>query len=205
MSISNHELVAYLVHVGALKTPVLIDAFHSIDRADFIRPESREMAYKDYPIPIGLGQTISQPYTVAFMLELLQPHIGEKILDVGSGSGWTTALLAKAVGPRGEVVGVEVVPELVAYGRKNLKKYKLDNARIEFAGLLIGWQENAPFDKILVSAAGEDVPERLVSQVAGGGTMVIPVQSAILRIHKNKDGKLRTETYEGFSFVPLIR
>lgn len=203
MAHSNHELIAYLMSTGILKTAALIDAFRSVDRADFIPQESIGVAYEDYPIPIGWGQTISQPYTVAFMLELLQLEPGQKVLDIGSGSGWTTALLSKAVGPNGDVVGVERVPELVSYGQENLRKYRFDNARIEFAES-IGWPAGAPFDRVLVSAAGKEVPKALLKQLRPGGVMVIPVENTIVKIQKDDSGKAHEEVFGGFAFVPLI-
>ena len=106
---SKEELVAHLErNTGVLKTPVLKAAFKVVDRKDFVAGDYAIEAYEDYPLPIGYGQTISQPTTVAFMCELLGPKRGDKILDLGSGSGWTTALLAHVVGPEGSVVGVEI-------------------------------------------------------------------------------------------------
>ncbi len=130
---SNKELVEHLIKRGVLKTPKIIEAFKKIDRKDFVKEEFLEEAYFDTPLPIGFGQTISQPYTVAFMLELLEPKEGDTVLDIGSGSGWTTALLAYIVGNKGKVIGVERIKELVEFGKKNLAKYKFKNAHIELA------------------------------------------------------------------------
>ncbi|OGG48169.1 protein-L-isoaspartate O-methyltransferase [Candidatus Kaiserbacteria bacterium RIFCSPHIGHO2_01_FULL_51_33] len=187
-----------------LKTPRIREAFEKIDRADFILPEYRGEAYEDYPLPIGQGQTISQPTTVAFMLELLAPKRGQKILDVGCGSGWTSALLAEVVGEKGSVLGLERVPELVAFGQKNLGKYHFLQARIERAGEELGRASEAPFDRILVSAAAEKLPETLIEQLALEGVMVVPVRDAIVKITKNRNGTLETKRHEGFAFVPLI-
>jgi len=119
---NNKELIKHLIARNVLKTKAIIDAFQAVDRIDFVPLKYLDEAYGDYPLPIGYGQTISQPFTVAFMLELLQPQKGDKILDVGSGSGWTTALLAHIVQEEGSVRGIELIPELVAFGKKNLNK-----------------------------------------------------------------------------------
>ena len=160
--------------------------------------EYSDEAYGDYPLPIGHGQTISQPYTVAYMLELLQPERGDRVLDVGSGSGWTAALLASIVGPDGRVWGTEIIPELVEFGRANLAKYNFKNATIERAAGL-GLPEHAPYDKILVSAAADDVPDSLLDQLAPGGIMVIPIKTSVWKITHTE-----REEHPGFAFVPLI-
>ena len=122
---SKEELLFHLEEAtGVLKSPSLKKAYLQIDRKDFVLPKYEDEAYEDHPLPIGYGQTISQPTTVFFMLELLSAKLGDHILDVGSGSGWTTALLGSIVGKKGGVVGVDIVSELVEYGRNNLKKYK---------------------------------------------------------------------------------
>ena len=198
------QLVHTLQENGVLKSSKLRDAFLQIDRKDFIPAEFQEQAYSDYPLQIGYDQTISQPSTVAFMLELLDPKQGEKILDIGSGSGWTTALLAFLVGSKGKVFGVELVPKLVAFGAENLKKYNFPQAAILQAGKNLGLAKEAPFDKILVSAAAQDFPETLLSQLKEGGTLVIPVRDAIWSCKKLSQGKAEIKKFEGFAFVPLI-
>jgi protein-L-isoaspartate(D-aspartate) O-methyltransferase len=187
-----------------LKTKQIIEAFQKVDRKDFVLPEYYDEAYGDYPLPIGFGQTISQPTTVAIMLEFLSPKKNEKILDVGSGSGWTTALLAHIVGTEGKVRGVEIIPELVIFGRHNLSKYGFPWARILPAGKEIGLPEEAPFDKIMVSASAKELPDKLVSQLKKGGTMVIPVLDTLYKVRKLSDGKLKIQSLPGFSFVPLV-
>ena len=161
-------------------------------------------AYEDCALPIGYGQTISQPYTVAFMLELLGPKEKDKILDVGSGSGWTTALLSKIVGEKGKVFGLERIPELVDFGKKNLSKYGFNNYKIMQAKETLGLSEEAPFDKILVSATAQDLPQDLIDQLRIGGIMVIPIKDAILKIVKLSENKTDTQKFIGFAFVPLI-
>lgn len=198
------EIVDALVRSGALKTQVIIEAFSRVDRKDFVPQDFQEYAYGDYPLPIAFEQTISQPTTVAFMLELLQPQQGEKILDIGSGSGWTTALLAFLVGKEGKVFGVERIPELVAFGAKNLKKYDFPQATIVQAEKILGFRKEAPFDKILVSAAAQSFPEALLSQLKEGGLLVMPVRDTMWRVKKLAQGKTEIQKFEGFAFVPLI-
>lgn len=201
---NQKSLTEKLIAQGVLKTPEIITAFRKIDRKNFVLPEFKAESYDDCPLPIGYEQTISQPWTVAFMLELLEPKNGERILDIGSGSGWTTALLASIVGEQGVVFGVERIPELVAYGAKNLDTYKFAHSKILMAGPIFGLPKEAPFDKILVSAAADTMPEDLVLQLKLGGTLVIPIQNQIWKIIKRADKKLNIEKFDGFAFVPLI-
>jgi protein-L-isoaspartate(D-aspartate) O-methyltransferase len=200
---SNSEMVDYLIDVGALHSSDIIEAFRNVDRADFVHDRSVEDIYEDYPLGIGLGQTISQPRTVAMMLEMLSPKKGQKILDIGSGSGWTTALLAYIAGESGSVIGVERVAELVRFGRKNLEKYNFKNAKIMEAGDELG-VEGEKFDRILVSAAAEKFPYELKNQLKVGGKIVIPVQNSIYEMTKDENGKLDGVEHYGFTFVPLI-
>ena len=190
-----------MISAGVLNSKDIIKAFENIDRSDFIKPEYISEAYEDYPLPIGQGQTISQPTTVAFMLELLQPKRGHKILDVGSGSGWTTALLAQIVGRKGKVIGTEIVSDLVKFGQQNLAKYDLPQAKIVKSNL-VGYPEEAPYDRILVSASANKLPKELIEQLASDAIMVLPIESSIFKI-KAKKGKIETEEFPGFSFVPL--
>ena len=192
-----------------LKSKNIEEALVAIDRASFVPEELKDEAYEDYALPIGHGQTISQPTTVVFMLELLGAQEGEKILDVGSGSGWTTALLSNLVGESGSVLGLERVPELVEMGQKNLtrtsrlSRLNLDNVRIEQAGEELGRVNEGPYDRILVSATTAEIPKELVQQLRGGGVMVIPVGDSICQITRESDG-YRQKCYPGFVFVPLV-
>lgn len=179
-------------------------AFAKVKRAGFVLPEHTSMAEYDIPLPIGFGQTISQPTTVRFMLEWLEPEPGNKILDVGSGSGWTTALLANIVGPKGTVYAVELIPELVEFGKDNCKRLGIKNARFYEAGIEYGLPRHAPYDRILVSAAGDQIPKNLMDQLKVGGKLVIPIKNDILEIEKLADGQLQTDTHPGFVFVPLV-
>lgn len=198
------QLLSKLERSGVLRTPQIKEAFKRIDRKDFVKPEYKDFAYEDKPFPIGGGQTISQPTTVAFMLERLQPVKGDRVLDVGSGSGWTTALLSFLVDGDGEVIGLERINELVKFGQVNLKKYGFDQAEIRQADDdKLGYLQKAPYDKILVSAAAQEVPQQLVDQLKEGGVMVIPVKSSLFKITKQSQD-YQKEEYYGFSFVPLV-
>ena len=203
---SNQELVNYLKERKVLKTKEIINAFLKIDRKDFVKEEYKDQAYLDTPFPILMGQTISQPYVVAFMLELLQPQKGQKILDIGFGSGWTTSLLAEIVGENGKVYGIEIIPEVFEFGKKNIEKYNFLQKGIVEVFLMDGskgFSEKAPFDKILVSAASKKIPEDLIIQLKKNGILVIPDTEGIWKIKKIND-KIEKEYYYGFVFVPLV-
>lgn len=200
----NSNLVKEMLLSGFLSSETIAQAFKEIDRKDFIDPENRPFAYEDRPLPIGYGQTISQPSTVAFMLEKLNPTAGDKVLDIGSGSAWTVALLSYLVGGKGSVLGIEIVPELIEFGRKNLRKYNLKNAEIKRAGNLPGARSEGPFDKILVSAASDHIPIDLLDQLKSEGTLVMPVKGTIQIVRKGIDGSINQQSYPGFIFVPLI-
>lgn len=199
------ELVRELKAEGVLKTPAVVEAFLKNDRKMFVPEELQDEAYLDVPLPIGEGQTISQPYTVAFMMELLGPEQGQKILDIGFGSAWTTGILASIVGEEGRVYGLEIVPELFAFGKNNLKKFRYKNIKLYHQSGWEGLPEEAPFDRILVSAAASEVPQALKEQLKTGGRMVIPVGSSIKLIKRIDENKFEEEDYPGFAFVPLVK
>jgi protein-L-isoaspartate(D-aspartate) O-methyltransferase len=183
-------------------------AFEAVDRKDFVGEDYKIEAYEDYPLPTIEGQTISQPTTVAFMLELLNPQKGDTILDIGSGTGWTTALLGHMVGKDGKVIGLEIRPKLVDLGKKNLKKYKNLPIEIVQADNESGFYRGAPYDRILGGAAfqsKEDAAVELLLQLVPGGSMVIPIGESIYKFEKvNNDEYYETE-YPGFVFVPYVK
>ncbi len=198
------ELVDLMIDKDILKTPSLINAFLKIDRKFFVPSEFKDEIYMDAPLPIGKNQTISQPSTVAFMLELLSPQKGDKVLDIGSGSGWSTALLCEMVGESGFVTGIERIDELVKQGKENLAKFKFGKGcLIEKADKNIGMQ-GVKFDKILVSASAEKFPDELIKQLNIKGKIVIPVQNSIFEIRKISDTAIKSREFFGFVFVPLI-
>ena len=201
-------LIDELIKDGWLKTPEIIDAFRKIKRADFMPEGMKHLAEINEALPIGSGQTISQPLTVAFMLEELKPKAGDKILDVGSGSGWTTALLANIAGVRGKVIAIELLPELKEFGEKNASKYNFVKKGIaEFicADGSKGYEKEAPFDRILCSAAVQqnEVPLAWKKQLKVGGRIVAPVRSSIWTLVKKSEKEFEEAEYPGFGFVPL--
>jgi protein-L-isoaspartate(D-aspartate) O-methyltransferase len=206
-------LIDELIREGYLRTPSIISAFRRIQRQDFIGPEEKDNYEINAPLPIGHGQTISQPLTVAFMLEALKPQPGDKVLDVGSGSGWTTALLAELVGEHGLVFALEIIPQLKEFGEKNIAKYgfnKKSRVEILLGDGHAGLAEHSPYDKILVSAAAPEPPGELLKQLAIGGRMVVPVgqwfdAQDIVTIEKIADHKFAEERHPGFVFVPLVK
>ena len=200
---SNRELIKHLINRGALTSNAIIDAFEHVDRADFVLYPEGSNIYEDYPLGIGHNQTISQPATVAMMMEMLQPKKGLKVLDIGSGSGWTTALLSYIVGDSGTVLGLERVTPLVTFGSKNLQKQGFKNAKIIHSSDKLGIPDEK-FDRILVSAAADKFPWELTEQLKEGGRLVIPVRSSIFEVQKDENGNLHSKEHYGFTFVPLI-
>jgi len=208
------NLIDSLIQEGYLKTPRMIEAFKKIKRIDFLPEDLKDLAELNEALPIGFGQTISQPLVVAFMLELLEPGPGEKILDVGSGSGWTSALLAEIVGSegrpagrQGKVIAVDIVPELVEFGKKNVGKYNfLEKGMVKFvcADGSRGYEKEAPYDKILASATATKVSDSWKKQLKVGGRIVTPMNSSIWLFVKKSETDFEQEEYPGFVFVPLV-
>jgi len=202
---SNSELVRELIEQGYLKTERIIDAFLSVDRKDFVLEQYTNEAYLDIPLPIGWGQTISQPATVAFMLELLQPRGGDKIIDVGTGSCWQTALLARVAGPTGKIFAADRIRDLLEQGKENIKKYAFGNIDFLCVDATKGLSERALFDKIIAAAAGEAMPSAWLKQLKIGGRIVAPIKSSIWLYIKKSEIEFEKQEYPGFAFVPLVK
>lgn len=208
------NLIDSLIEDGWLKTPRIIEAFRKIKRADFLPAEMKDLAELNEALPIGYGQTISQPLVVAFMLEHLEPRPGDKILDVGSGSGWTSALLGEIVGEKGKVIAIEVVPELKEFGKNNAAKYNfIEKGIMEFvcADGSKGYPNIASrselvegFDKILASASAERLSLAWKEQIKIGGRIVAPIGSSIWLFIKESAAEFKEVEFSGFVFVPLI-
>jgi protein-L-isoaspartate(D-aspartate) O-methyltransferase len=201
------QMIKELIGFGYLKTPRIIDAFQRIDRKNFVIEEYKDEAYINAPLPIGYGQTISQPLTVAFMLELLQPTAGDKILEIGAGSGWQTALLADIVGEEGKIFAVELIPELEQFGRQNVSKYNfIEKKIVNFFcyNAINGMPEQAPFDKIISAASADRIPEEWKKQLKIEGRLVIPVKDAICLLIKKDADLFEEQSFPGFAFVPFV-
>ncbi len=196
------EMVEYQLKSRGIRDRKVLDAFLRVEREKFVPPEMKETAYDDTPLPIGEGQTISQPYIVALMTEALKLEGNEKVLEVGTGSGYQAAILAE-IGC--EVYSVERIPSLAEKAKKVLEQlgYKVN---IKIGDGTLGWEEFAPYDRIIVTAAGPDIPKSLISQLQDGGKLIMPVgdyfsQELILLTKKGK--RLIKENLGGCQFVPL--
>ena len=190
---------------GVTNTAVL-DAMRKVPRHLFMPKEYQDQAYNDYPLPIGYGQTISQPFIVAYMTDALKPGRKMKALEIGTGSGYQAAVLAEIVD---KVFTIEIVPELAAESAERLKKMGYDNVTCKFGDGYQGWPEQAPFDIIIITAAAEKIPQPLISQLAENGRLIIPVgapaavQELILITKKN--GKTIEKRLTYVRFVPFKR
>ena len=204
---TNKDLIDQLIARGALKTERVITAFREIDRQEFVPLADRHLAYADIPLSLGYGATISQPYTVAVMLELLQPKINDHVLDVGAGSGWTAALLGKIVGPSGSVTAIERLPQLAEAAESTLRHHRLPNVHYQIGDASHGWPKNAPYDIIHVAAAVDKVPGEYVQELKIGGRCLIPVGQTIQEltlVTKTDPDHQTTLSIPGWQFVPLI-
>jgi len=182
----------------------VLAAMEEVPRHLFVPEESRSASYEDHPLPIGQGQTISQPYIVALMLQALELTGNEEALEVGAGSGYQAAVLSRLVN---HVYTVEIIPELADSARTILKQLHYDNVEVVAANGSIGWKAGAPYDAIIVAAASPTVPHALAEQLRDGGRLVLPVgslfQQRLLRIRK-RNKEISSEDLGGCAFVPLI-
>lgn len=200
-------MVDQLIYEGALATPALISAFRTIDRADFVPDTLQNLAYNNQPLPIGDRQTISQPYTVALMLELLQPQPGQSILDIGAGSGWQTALLAQIVGPAGHVIALERITRLADQCRLNLSRYNFIQegiVEVHAQNAQAGVPAKAPFARIISAAEVVKIPQAWLGQLANNGRLITPQDSSLVVIDKLNNQDYHQKEYPGFAFVPFI-
>ncbi len=216
----KNRLLVDLIDEGYLKTSNIIKAFQNIDRKDFILEKDGEMAYIDSPLSIGYGQTISQPAVVALMIELLQPQSRDRILDIGSGSGWTTALLSHIVSQnnqiflkqkrqnkeKGIVIAIETISGLKEFGEKNTAKYNFVPKIAKFIceDGKKGYLQNAPYNRILVSASATSVSKYWKEQLVVNGIIVACIGNSIWKVTKKSDQEFEKIKYPGFVFVPLV-
>jgi protein-L-isoaspartate(D-aspartate) O-methyltransferase len=203
----NERLVEHLISVGVLKTPRIIKAFKKIQRHLFVRKDLLIHAYEDIPLPTYHGQTISQPYTVAVMTEALEPKPGEKILEIGSGSGYQSALLGSCVGSKGKVITVELDSELVEFSKKNLKKAKIKNVKVICWDGKKGYEKEAPYDKCIITAACPEIPKAVIKQLKKQGRIIAPVNDffgqRMMVIDKISKKEFKKKDLGSYVFVPL--
>lgn len=203
---AREQMVATQLAGRGIRQTCVLDAMRHVQREEFVASDSEPFAYEDRPLPIGASQTISQPFIVAFMIEALQLKGGEKVLEIGGGSGYAAAVLARIASA---VFTIERIPELAGLARRNLAATGVSNVTVRCGDGTQGWPEEAPFDAILVSAGAPDIPAALISQLKIGGRMVIPVGAEptsqdLLRVVRTSERDDATEYLTGVRFVPLI-
>ena len=185
---------------------LILDAFRDVPREEFVDEGQRKWAYDDHPLPIEAGQTISQPYIVALMIQAAEIEPGDKVLEVGAGSGYAAAVMSRIAR---EVVGIERQHDLVEVARERLHRLGYDNVRIVEGDGTRGCPDEAPFDAVLAAASGSHVPQPLIDQLSSGGRLVMPVGDPgwvqeLVKVTKRPDGTTEQQNLGGVRFVPLI-
>jgi len=196
-------MVDQQIAARGITDPATLEAMRTVPRHEFLPMRLREEAYMDYPLPIGHGQTISQPYIVAFMTEAIRPQPGEKILEIGAGSGYQAAILA-AMGA--DVYTIEIIEPLAGMARQTLERLGYQNARVKHGDGYRGWPEHAPFDAIIVTCAPDKIPPDLVAQLKDGGRMIIPVGGGMnqeLILLRKQGDKIEKQSVLPVRFVPM--
>jgi protein-L-isoaspartate(D-aspartate) O-methyltransferase len=200
----RRAMVARQIRKRDIRSPRVLEAMESVPRHLFIPPEHLLSAYKDSPLPIGEGQTISQPYMVAAMADALVLEVKDRVLEIGAGSGYQAAVLSRLAR---EVIAVEAQPALLSATRERLSRLGYSNVRVEESDGSLGWPTGAPYDAILVTAAAPSIPAPLIEQLAEGGRLVIPVgtlnEQQLVRLIK-RHGRTMQQTLFACRFVPLI-
>lgn len=203
----NERLIKSIKNSGYLKSPALERALKEVPRHLFVPENMKDLAYRDTPLSIGLDQTISQPSTVVIMTETLDVKKSQKILEIGTGSGWQAALLSKLVEEKGFVYTIEIIPELVRFARKNLKKLGIKNVKVIVGDGSLGYKKESPYDRIIVTCACPDVPKPLIDQLKINGLMVMPIGNVYLQemfVIKKLKNKIEKKSIGSFMFVPLV-
>jgi protein-L-isoaspartate(D-aspartate) O-methyltransferase len=202
---ARENMVKNQIEMRGIRDSATIRAMMTVPRHEFVPSGLQAYAYDDTPLPIGSEQTISQPYIVALMTELIKPRKGQKVLEVGTGSGYQAAVLAEIVD---NVYTVEIIPDLAESAEELLKRLGYRNVIVRCADGYAGWKEAAPFDAIVVTAAAEEIPQLLIEQLKDGGVMVIPVGPTTsvqsLTIVKKKGKDVEKKTVLPVRFVPLV-
>jgi protein-L-isoaspartate(D-aspartate) O-methyltransferase len=204
---ARERMVREQIDARGIDDPAVLEAMRSVPRHEYVPAQYRDLAYADRPLPIGLGQTISQPYIVALMTQLMEPQPGDRVLEVGTGSGYQAAVAAVIVD---RVYSIELLPELATSAAGRLARLGVTNVEVRAGDGYLGWPEHAPFDGILVTAGAEHVPPPLVEQLAPGAKMIIPVDAGpegqVLQvIEKRADGSIEVREVALVRFVPLLR
>ena len=205
----REELIERLIRWGYLNKPEVIKAFREVPRHEFVPENIRDYSYADQPLSIGYGQTISAPSMVAIMMESLDLAPGQRVLEVGSGSGYNVALIAEIVGQEGKVVTIERIDKLVRFADTNLKKTGYGWVQVATGDGTCGHERGAPWDRILVTACAPEIPEPLIAQLKTGGKLGAPVgkhytfQTWVVA-EKRGEKEVKTHEYGGCSFVPLV-
>lgn len=201
---NKENLLEYWIGNDIVKNKKIIQAFKKVKRENFVLPEHKENTYDDIALPLIKGSTISQPTTIMIMLEALDLKPGNKVLEIGTGSGYTAALISEIIGPEGKVYTLDIIPELIELTKKNLENSR--NIEILLKDGSEGLKEFAPYDRILVNAACKEIPNTLVKQLKTNGTLVLPLgpeyHQKLVKFTKEKT-RLKEEILGDFVFVPL--
>jgi len=203
MAKDNQQMLNEQIIARGIKDRNVIKAISKVHRIEFVPDKSKQRAYSDTPLPIGHGQTISQPYIVAFMTEAAMLNKNSKVLEIGTGSGYQAAILAEL---SKDVFTIEVIEPLGEQAKETFKRLKYNNIHVCISNGYEGWPEEAPFDAIIVTAAPKEIPTKLVQQLKLGGRLIIPVgdyHQELLRITQTEDG-LETERLLPVRFVPMV-
>ncbi len=202
----KEQLIELWISSGTIKDKKVIEAFKQIPRELFIKKEHQGEAYGDYPLSIGEGQTISQPTTVMLMTQALELKEGDKVLEVGAGSGYQAAIISKIIGDNGKLISTEIIKKLAGFAKDNIKKLKLKNIKIINYDGSRGYEKEAPYDGIIITAACPKIPKPLINQLKENGIIAAPVgdmnEQAMVK-GKKKNGKLTEEILGEFMFVPM--
>jgi protein-L-isoaspartate(D-aspartate) O-methyltransferase len=198
----RHQMVDWQIVKRGVKNKQVLDAMRRVERHKFVPKQTQRYAYHDEPLPIGHGQTISQPYIVAYMTEALDLKQNDKVLEIGTGSGYQAAILAEIVR---DVFTIEIVQPLAVTAREILSDQKYSNIHCRTGDGYMGWPEEAPFDGIMITAAPPEIPEPLMNQLKEGGRMIVPVGTSFqqLILITNKNGKLVRQSLLPVRFVPM--
>lgn len=200
----RYQMVKLQIEARGVRNPAVLDSMRSVPRERFVPASVQPQAYEDHPLPIGFGQTISQPYIVAFMTELLDVRKSHRVLEIGTGSGYQAAVLSRLVE---HVYSIELLPPLARLAAQTLADLGYRNVTVREGDGYLGWPDKAPFDRIILTAAPPQLPQILVDELKPGGKLVAPVGSGddqnLILVEKSETGKIATRTVLPVRFVPM--